>query len=60
MKYGIKIDKSVRGYPKTKHGVIWVDETEENYTTRKKAKTWKTKKEATKAIYESWEMIEVL
>ena len=41
--YGIRLNRKHPSAPKSAKGCIWVDESEDNYTTRDKAKRWKSK-----------------
>lgn len=50
--YGIRLNRKHPGAPESAKGCIWVDESEGNYTTRDKAKRWKSKASAKRAHME--------
>lgn len=55
--FAIRIKPNTKSRPKTKRGCVWVDEAQENYTTKDKAARFKTRNDAEKNITEPWEIV---
>lgn len=52
MAWGIRVDRSkVRDFD-LKHGHIWVNDTEDNYVTKARAKRYRSKSEAEASVVE--------